>query len=55
MTSPSLTLLRQIQVLDPVANSTMTNDVLLGSSLIQAIDPILIIFLQTLILWTEKA
>ena len=38
MTSPSLTLLRQIQVLDPVANSTMTNDVLLGSSLIQAID-----------------
>ncbi|MGK7880964.1 MAG: dihydroorotase [Crocosphaera sp.] len=38
MTNSSLTLLRQIKVLDPVTNSSMTNDVLLGSSLIQAID-----------------
>ncbi len=38
MTSPSLTLLRQIQVLDPVANSSTINDVLLGSGIIQAID-----------------
>ncbi|MDJ0731553.1 MAG: dihydroorotase [Crocosphaera sp.] len=38
MTNPSLTLLRQIQVLDPVANTSVINDVLLGSGIIQAID-----------------
>ncbi|MGK7954994.1 MAG: dihydroorotase [Crocosphaera sp.] len=38
MTTPSHTLLRQIQVLDPVANTSIINDVLLGSGIIQAID-----------------
>ncbi|WP_107666945.1 dihydroorotase [Cyanothece sp. BG0011] len=38
MTNSSHTLLRQIQVLDPVANTSIINDVLLGSGIIQAID-----------------
>ncbi len=38
MTNSSHTLLRQIQVLDPVANTGIINDVLLGSGIIQAID-----------------
>ncbi|MEL4896609.1 dihydroorotase [Crocosphaera sp. Alani8] len=38
MTNSSHTLLRQIKVLDPVANTSIINDVLLGSGIIQAID-----------------
>ncbi len=38
MINPSLTLLRQIQVLDPVANTNTINDVLLGAGIIHAID-----------------
>ncbi|MGB5595104.1 MAG: dihydroorotase [Crocosphaera sp.] len=38
MTNPSLTLLRQIQVLDPVANTNTINDVLLGTGIIHAIE-----------------
>ncbi|MDJ0660358.1 MAG: dihydroorotase [Crocosphaera sp.] len=38
MTTVSPTLLRQIQVLDPVANTNLINDVLLESGKIQAID-----------------
>ena len=38
MTTPRPTLLRQIQVLDPVANTNTINDVLFGSRIIQAID-----------------
>ncbi|MDJ0600818.1 MAG: dihydroorotase [Crocosphaera sp.] len=38
MTTSCLTLLRQIQVLDPVANTSLISDVLLGSGMIQAID-----------------
>ncbi|MGK7942362.1 MAG: dihydroorotase [Crocosphaera sp.] len=38
MTTPRPTLLRQIQVLDPVANTNTVNDVLFDSRIIQAID-----------------